>query len=107
MVDAIASHDAAVESELLNLESIRNQARQRRGADFPPHEMPDAVAKAYRQYVEQHHGEINATELAEVMFNSGGRHAVTAMVTFGDIVPQLNRIEARVRALLTLLEAFS
>ncbi len=72
----------------------------------PPRSMPADVARAYRHYVESHWGEIDVPELATVMFAVGGRTALAASVQFSDIVPQLNRIEARVRALLELLEAF-
>lgn len=68
--------------------------------------MPPAVDAAYRQFVDMTHGEIDPPRLATYMWNNGGRHAVKAMVEFGDIVPQLHRIEGRVRALLGLLEAF-
>lgn len=70
--------------------------------------LPAAVEAAYSKYLIDHHGDLSDSEnLAEVLFNAGGRHAVTAMVEFGDVVPQLHRIEARVRRLLELLEAFS
>lgn len=69
--------------------------------------MPAAVEAAYKQYLASHFGVIDVPELAEVMFNAGGRTAVEAMVIFGDIVPQLHRVEARVKRLLELAEAFS
>lgn len=70
--------------------------------------LPAAVDAAYKKYLADHYGDLsNPEELAEVLFNAGGRHAVTAMVAFGDIVPQLHRVEAKVRVLLELLEGFS
>jgi hypothetical protein len=74
----------------------------------PSIRMTAAVEGAYTKYVSDHHGDLSDVEgFASTMFNAGARHAVTAMVIFGDIVPQLHRIEGKVKALLELLEAFS
>lgn len=75
-------------------------------ADAQPTMSPE-IERAYKQFVEQHWGEVDPILLAITMFNAGGRHAVKAMVEFGDIIPQLHRIEGRVRVLLEMLEAFS
>jgi hypothetical protein len=71
-----------------------------------PMSMSTEAEQAYTKYVVDHHGEIDVTDLAQTMFNAGGRTAVEAMIIFGDIVPQLHRIEARVRRLLEITEAF-
>jgi hypothetical protein len=73
----------------------------------PSIRMSNAVETAYTKYVSDHHGDLSDVEgFASTMFNAGGSHAIKAMVLFGDIVPQLHRIEGKVKALLELLEAF-
>lgn len=104
------SHEKAVDAEIANLEAIRAGAQGRRvpiSIDrlAPKRELATAVAAAYRQYLEQHHGDLSDPEsLAEVMFNAGSRNMADVMVAFSGIVPQLQRIEDRVRMLRELLE---
>jgi hypothetical protein len=75
---------------------------------MPSIRMTAAVQGAYTKYVSDHHGDLSDVEgFASTMFNAGGSHAIKAMVEFGDVIPQLHRIEARVQRLLVLLEAFS
>ncbi len=70
-----------------------------------PRTMPPDVALAYRRYVESHFGVIDVSELVEVMYRAGGRHAVEATTVFTDILPSLRRIEYRIHALADALEA--
>lgn len=100
--------DAAVDAQIADIEHARDEAKlEHLRVPMPSLPMPAAVQAAYSKYVADHHGDLSDIEgLVATMWNAGGRHAVTAMVVFGDIVPQLNRIEGKVRVLLELLEAF-
>lgn len=73
-------------------------------ADF---EMTDEAAKAYRQYVESHYGEIEVKQLAQAMFNAGGRTAILATAQYVDIGGYLGRIESHLRGLTELWERLS
>jgi len=66
--------------------------------------LPPAVARAYRLYAERHHGDLSDTlNFGETMFNAGGRAAIEAMVSFGDVLPRLSHIERRIQAIKALL----
>jgi hypothetical protein len=70
-------------------------------ADF---EMTEEAARAYRQYVESHHGEIEVKRLAQAMWTAGGRSAIQASVRFMDIGGYLRGIEGHLRGLTELWE---
>lgn len=63
------------------------------------------VEKRYQQYLADHHGEVDVPRLCEVMWNAGGRQAIFAMTSFGDILPLISRIESRIVGLRSLLDS--
>jgi hypothetical protein len=54
------------------------------------------VQKLYDRWIADHYGEIDMELLCTSMYNAGARNTVTAMVAFGDLSNQLNRMETRV-----------
>ena len=63
----------------------------------------DEIEQRYERYAREHHGEIDIPGLCETMWNSGERRAIEAMTEFSDLLPQVGRIELRVRAIRRLL----
>lgn len=67
--------------------------------------LPANVEAAYTKYLLDHHGDLSDTEnLALVFYNAGARQAIQNMVEFGDVIPQMHRIEGRFIRLLALLD---
>jgi hypothetical protein len=70
--------------------------------------MDSEARKALDKYAQDHWGDLSDTDnLAQTMFNAGSRRAIEAMVQFSDLLPQVRRIEDRVRCLSALLQTFA
>jgi len=67
-------------------------------------ELSEDAARAYRQYVESHYGEIEVKELAQAMWQAGGRAAIQATAQYVDIGGYLARIERSLKGLTELWE---
>jgi hypothetical protein len=63
----------------------------------------DEVETRYERYAREHHGDIDIPGLCETMVAFGERRAIATMTEFSDILPQVSRIELRVKAIRALL----
>jgi len=70
--------------------------------DFVPR--PEVQAR-YEQFVQENHGVIHELLLCEVMWNAGGREMVSTMTQVSDILPIVQRLDAKVHRILELLES--
>lgn len=71
---------------------------------MPGFEPRPEVRAAYERFARAHYGEIDELLLAETMWNAGGRAATQALVSFSDLLPTARRLDARLHAILGLLE---
>lgn len=92
--------DPACAHAMDTLIEIRETARKRHVENrTPPTEhawrQPE-VRALYDRWMADHYGEVDMELLLTAAYNAGARSAVTAMIAFGDLGPQLGRMESRI-----------